>query len=173
APAQANATNTNAANRASANATNARPSAAATPARQEGAHASAPPPGATKNSPNRAAKAPAGSAQPAAGAKGSQTDAASGGASQPVEVGSLIARASQTVAPTYPAAARTARIGGRVTVYLLVDEKGEVAAVQRTEGPEMLRRAAEEAARRWKFRPAVINNQPARVTGYVSFNFAP
>ncbi|MFN2595787.1 MAG: hypothetical protein ABR563_01105, partial [Pyrinomonadaceae bacterium] len=46
APAQANATNTNAANRASANATNARPSAAATPARQEGAHASAPPPGA-------------------------------------------------------------------------------------------------------------------------------
>jgi TonB family protein len=91
----------------------------------------------------------------------------------PVEVGSLIARASQTVAPTYPAAARTARIGGKVTVYLLVDEKGDVAAVQRTEGPEMLRRAAEDAARRWRFRQTVINGQPARVTGFVSFNFAP
>jgi TonB family protein len=92
---------------------------------------------------------------------------------QPVEVGSLISRASQTVAPSYPAAARNARIGGKVTVYLLLDEKGEVAAVQRTDGPEMLRRAAEDAARRWRFRQTIINGQPARVTGFVAFNFAP
>ena len=91
----------------------------------------------------------------------------------PVEVGSLISRASQTVAPGYPAAARSARVGGKVTVYLLVDEKGEVAAVQRSEGPEMLRRAAEDAARRWRFRQTVINGQPARVTGSIVFNFEP
>lgn len=95
------------------------------------------------------------------------------GSAQPVEVGSLISRASQTVAPSYPAAARSARIGGKVTVYLLLDEKGEVAAVQRTEGPEMLRRAAEDAARRWRFRQTIINGQPARVTGSIIFNFAP
>jgi TonB family protein len=91
----------------------------------------------------------------------------------PVEVGSLIGRAAQTVAPTYPAAARSARIGGKVTVYLLVDEKGDVAAVQRAEGPEMLKRAAEDAARRWRFRQTVINGLPVRVTGFVTFNFAP
>jgi TonB family protein len=95
------------------------------------------------------------------------------GSAQPVEVGSLISRASQTVAPSYPAAARSARIGGKVTVYLLLDEKGEVAAVQRTEGPEMLRRAAEDAARRWRFHQTIINGQPARVTGSIAFNFAP
>jgi TonB family protein len=94
-------------------------------------------------------------------------------AAQPVEVGSLISRASQTVAPSYPAAARSARIGGKVTVYLLLDEKGEVAAVQRTEGPEMLRRAAEDAARRWRFHQTIINGQPTRVTGSIVFNFAP
>ncbi|MDT7543045.1 MAG: periplasmic protein TonB [Acidobacteriota bacterium] len=111
---------------------------------------------------------------PAAGQ--SQTSATNDGGTtptQPVEVGSLISRASQTVAPTYPAAARSARIGGKVTVYLLLDEKGEVAAVQRTEGNDLLRRAAEEAARRWRFRPTIINGQPVRVTGSLNFTFAP
>lgn len=121
----------------------------------------------------------------AAGANGAQQQQQSGGraaqpapnsvagSAQPVEVGSLISRASQTVAPSYPAAARNARIGGRVTVYLLLDEKGEVAAVQRSDGPEMLRRAAEDAARRWRFHPTLVNGQPARVTGSVVFNFTP
>ncbi|MCA1631028.1 MAG: TonB family protein [Acidobacteria bacterium] len=128
---------------------------------------------------------PAPAASPnAAGASGAQTQTqrarpgqpapnAVAGSAQPVEVGSLISRASQTVAPSYPAAARNARIGGKVTVYLLLDEKGSVAAVQRSDGPEMLRRAAEDAARRWRFHPTLVNGQPARVTGSIVFNFAP
>jgi protein TonB len=132
-------------------------SSGAQSSKQEGAHASAPAVASPRSS----------------GGVSAQSSGASASGAQPVEVGSLIARASQTVAPTYPATARTARIGGKVTVYLLVDEKGEVAAVQRTEGPEMLRRAAEEAARHWKFRQTIINSQPVRVTGFVTFNFAP
>jgi protein TonB len=123
-------------------------------AQRDGAHTNAP--ATTKQSPSPGANA---------------TNAAA--PATPVEVGSLIGRAAQTVAPAYPAAARTARIGGKVTIYLLIDEKGEVAAVQRTEGPDMLRRAAEDAARRWRFRQTVVNGQPARVTGFVTFNFAP
>lgn len=116
----------------------------------------------------------AGGAQTQPGASVSPPGAnAAAPSAQPVEVGSLISRASQTVAPSYPAAARNARVGGKVTVYLLLDEKGQVAAVQRSDGPEMLRRAAEDAARRWRFRQTVINGQPARVTGSVVFNFAP
>jgi len=91
---------------------------------------------------------------------------------KPVEVGSLLTKAAQTTAPTYPATARSARIGGKVTVFLMVNEKGTVEAVQRTDGPEMLRRAAEDAARRWKFRPTIINGQPVRVSGFINFNFA-
>ena len=90
---------------------------------------------------------------------------------EPVEVGSLVGRATKTESPTYPQTARAARVAGRVTVFLLVDERGNVEAIRRTEGPDLLRRAAEDAARRWKFRPTVIDGQPARVTGSIQFNF--
>lgn len=92
---------------------------------------------------------------------------------QPLNVGaSLITLAKDKIAPSYPTQARAARITGSVTVFLTVDEKGVVAAVQHADGPELLRRAAEDAARRWKFRPTLVNGQPVRVSGYINFNFA-
>ena len=123
--------------------------------------------------PQRAANtAPQPSGAQPAPAAGSAATPAAGSAPAPFEVGSLISLASQTVAPSYPATARAARVTGRVTVFLLVDEKGAVEAIRRTDGPEMLRRAAEDAARRWKFRQTLIDNKPARVSGFISFNFA-
>ncbi|MCA1616091.1 MAG: energy transducer TonB [Acidobacteria bacterium] len=59
-----------------------------------------------------------------------------------------------------------------MTVFLLIDEKGAVEAVRGTDGPELLRRAAEDAARRWKFRQTIIEDKPVRVSGFISFNFA-
>jgi len=90
-----------------------------------------------------------------------------------ISVGSLAGKARQRVFPTYPAIARAARATGVVTVHLVVDEKGDVVSVERSEGPLQLRNAAADAARRWKFHPTVVNGQPARVTGYLSFNFTP
>ncbi len=90
---------------------------------------------------------------------------------RPVEVGSLIEKATQRVNPSYPQAARTTRITGIVKVYLEIDETGTVASVQRSDGPALLRQAATEAARRWKFRPTVIGGQPVRVMGFINFNF--
>jgi TonB family protein len=90
---------------------------------------------------------------------------------KPLEVGSLLPMATDRPAPSYPPTARTARVTGRVTVFLMLDERGMVAKVERTDGPEMLRGAAADAARRWKFRPTVVNGQPVRVSGYINFNF--
>ncbi|HEV2883019.1 MAG TPA: TonB family protein [Pyrinomonadaceae bacterium] len=90
---------------------------------------------------------------------------------KPLEVGSLLPIATDKPAPSYPPTARNARVTGRVTVFLMLDEKGAVAKVERTDGPEMLRGAAADAARRWKFRPTVVNGQPVRVSGYINFNF--
>jgi TonB family protein len=90
---------------------------------------------------------------------------------QPVEVGSLIEKATQRVNPAYPQTARTARITGVVKVYLEIDEKGTVATVQRTDGPQLLKQAATDAARRWKFRPTIIGGQPVRVLGFINFSF--
>ena len=91
---------------------------------------------------------------------------------RPVAVGSLATKAKQKVSPNYPAIAKAARVTGVVTVYLIVNEKGEVETVQKLEGPPQLQQAAAEAARRWRFNPTVIDGQPVRVTGYLSFNFA-
>ena len=90
---------------------------------------------------------------------------------QPLEVGSLLPKATDKPAPTYPSTARAARITGKVTVFLMLDEKGAVAKIERTDGPELLRGAAADAARRWKFRPTVVNGQPVRVSGFINFNF--
>lgn len=91
---------------------------------------------------------------------------------QPRDVGSLIDKATQRVSPTYPQIAKTQRITGMVRVYVVVDETGTVASVQRTSGPSLLQQAAVEAARRWKFRPTMVDGQPVRVVGFINFNFA-
>jgi TonB family protein len=106
---------------------------------------------------------------PAAGAE-------SNGSAKPqdgklVNVGSLIDKATQRINPSYPQTAKTARITGIVTVYVEVDPTGVVSTVQSTSGPAMLRQAAMEAARRWKFRPTMVDGQPVRVSGFINFNF--
>jgi TonB family protein len=117
---------------------------------------------------NNAQPAPA-QTQPSGGAKSQAGSQRSGDA--PVAVGPLASKAKQKVSPTYPSIARAARVTGVVTVFLVVNEKGEVETVQRLEGPLQLQQAAAEAARRWRFNPTVIDGQPVRVTGYLNFNF--
>ena len=100
------------------------------------------------------------------------TASGSAASGSPLEVGSLVDRATQRVAPSYPSSARSARVGGVVTVYVVVNERGNVEDVSRAAGPQLLRRAAEDAVRRWRFRPTIVDGRPARVAGFVSFNFA-
>jgi protein TonB len=120
---------------------------------------------------NRAAARPtapqgnAGATPDAPAAKPSATES-------PVAVGSLAGKARQKFSPSYPSIAKAARVSGVVTVYLVVNQNGEVESVQRADGPLQLQQAAMDAARRWKFNQTIVNGQPARVTGYLSFNFA-
>jgi TonB family protein len=90
---------------------------------------------------------------------------------KPVNVGSLIEKATQKINPSYPQNAKSARITGMVTVLVEVDQNGVVSTAQSTSGPMLLRQAAMDAARRWKFRPTLIGGQPVRVVGYINFNF--
>lgn len=90
---------------------------------------------------------------------------------QPVELGSLIDKATQKISPSYPATAKNARVQGVVKVFVIVDENGTVLKVERSDGPSLLRAAAETAARQWRFQPPVVDGKPIRMTGYISFNF--
>lgn len=99
-------------------------------------------------------------------------DAAARKPGGPFSVGSLQGLAAKTVAPSYPSLAKSARISGMVTVFLVVDENGAVESVQRADGPAQLQSAASDAVRRWKFRQTLIDGQPVKVSGYVNFNFS-
>lgn len=90
---------------------------------------------------------------------------------KPVNVGSLIEKATQKISPSYPQTAKSARVTGIVTVYVEVDQTGTVSTAQSTSGPALLRQAAVDAARRWKFRPTMVEGQPVRVVGFINFNF--
>ena len=88
----------------------------------------------------------------------------------PMAVGSLIEYATAKVSPTYPPTAKATRQTGTVRVDLLIDEQGKP-EIKDLNGPGMLKQAALDAVKRWKFKPFTRDGQPVKATGYVSFNF--
>lgn len=72
--------------------------------------------------------------------------------------------------PVYPDIAQLARVQGRVVVELLVDGNGSVQCGRALAGPPLLRAAAVDAARRWKFAP--LEGAPSGlVAGSIEFEF--
>jgi protein TonB len=61
---------------------------------------------------------------------------------------------------------------GLVTVEVMIDASGKVIGARALSGPELLRDAAERAARQAKFTPALLSGQPVRVVGTISYNFS-
>lgn len=94
------------------------------------------------------------------------------GAPEPqlVSTGSLSGRESKRVTPVYPSLAKTTGVVGTVRVFAIIDEKGKV-WVTNSEGPTLLRKAAEDAARNWIFPPTIFAGKPARMAGYLDFDF--
>jgi TonB family protein len=90
-----------------------------------------------------------------------------------INIGSLLELAAQRVNPTYPTFAKTAHVTGVVRVDLVIDENGSVVSAQSATGPSVLRQAAIDASKRWKFRPTIRDGKPIRVTGFLNFNFTP
>ena len=88
-----------------------------------------------------------------------------------VELGQLNNLAVKLGTPVYPPAAQQMKIQGKVTVQIALDEKGEVVSVKAVSGHQFLRAAAEDAARRSIFKPALVGNQAIKSTGFIVFNF--
>ena len=88
-----------------------------------------------------------------------------------VSGGLLQGRAISKPAPVYPPAAKSARVGGTVVVQVEVDESGWVAKAEAVSGPEMLREAAEDAAREAQFSPTRLSGKPVRVSGLITYDF--
>jgi protein TonB len=75
--------------------------------------------------------------------------------------------------PPYPAAARAVRASGAVNVQVEINESGSVTSASAVSGHPLLRRAAEQAARRARFRPTLLSGQAVKVSGVIVYNFKP
>jgi TonB family protein len=90
-----------------------------------------------------------------------------------LDMGTLSASAvERMVKPTYPQMAHRANIEGKVTVEVELDTEGKVVDAKATSGHHMLRQAAEDAAKRSRFKPALFDGTPIRGKGVITYNFS-
>jgi TonB family protein len=76
-----------------------------------------------------------------------------------------------TVPPRYPSDAKARGIQGIVTIRVLVDKEGRVKSADVVSGDPLLRQAALDAVRQWRYKPSTLGGAPAEaeVTANVSF----
>jgi len=83
----------------------------------------------------------------------------------------LVSKAISLPQPPYPQMAKQVGIHGQVNVQILVDEQGRVVSAQSVSGNAMLTTAARDAALRARFTPTLLNGQPVKVQGVITYNF--
>ena len=81
-------------------------------------------------------------------------------------------RALTKVIPVYPPNAKKMKATGPVEVEITISEAGLVIEAKAISGHLALRSAAVEAARKWVFKPAILNGAPVRVKSVLTFVFA-
>jgi len=111
----------------------------------------------------------AGEAIPPAPGEASATDAAPKfvDISSGVAVGLLKYR----TAPVYPDIAKRLHAGGTVVMSALIGADGLVKHLQIDSGPDLLRQAALDAVRQWRYRPYLLNGQPVEVRTTINIIF--
>jgi TonB family protein len=90
---------------------------------------------------------------------------------EPINIGSINDLVIRLTVPVYPPFERQRLTEGLVLVQVTIDEEGKVIAVNATSGPKGLRKTCEDAAKRSKFKPYLVNGQPVKATGFITYNF--
>jgi protein TonB len=73
--------------------------------------------------------------------------------------------------PDYPGLARIAHIGGPVVLQAVVGKNGSVLATHVLSGHRLLRGAAQDAVRQWRFKPYMMDGHPVEVSTIVTVRF--
>ena len=76
------------------------------------------------------------------------------------------------VSPIYPTIARQMKVSGEVQVEITIDENGRVIEARAISGHPALRAAAEDAARKWVFRPMRVDGKSMKQRDVLTFNFS-
>jgi protein TonB len=73
--------------------------------------------------------------------------------------------------PVYPPIAKAAHVSGAVVLHALISKAGTIQNLQVVSGPEMLRAAALDAVRNWRYKPYVLNGEATEVETTITVNF--
>jgi TonB family protein len=76
-----------------------------------------------------------------------------------------------SVVPRYPDIARETNVQGTVVIDTVIDKSGHVVNMKVVSGPMLLRQAALDALRQWKYEPSKLDGQPTSVQMTVSIQF--
>jgi TonB family protein len=95
------------------------------------------------------------------------------GPAAPVPIGGDVkpAKLLKSVQPVYPQMARTQHVSGNVQVDALIDADGNVSAMKVLSGPALLRDAALQSLKQWKYQPAELDGKPTSMHLTVTLQF--
>ena len=85
-----------------------------------------------------------------------------------VATGLLLRKAT----PVYPPLAKSSRVSGTVVIRATISKTGAIEDVRVLSGSQMLRQAALDAVKTWRYRPYMLNNQPVEVETTVDVIFS-
>jgi TonB family protein len=75
------------------------------------------------------------------------------------------------VMPTYPRDARLLRLEGVVVMHATVTDKGRISDLKAVSGNPVLARAALDAVKQWRYRPAELNGKPTDIETDITISF--
>jgi protein TonB len=73
--------------------------------------------------------------------------------------------------PIYPPLAKTAHVAGTVELHATISTNGTIKDLRAVSGPAMLRQAAVDAVRNWRYQPYKLNSQPVEVETTINIVF--
>ena len=93
--------------------------------------------------------------------------------SKPVVISSGVATGMliDSTPPVYPPLAKTAHVAGTVELHATISTNGRIKDLRAVSGPAMLRQAAVDAVRNWRYKPYKLNNQPVEIETTINVIF--
>ena len=79
----------------------------------------------------------------------------------------------KVVKPIYPKAAQDSGLAGIVQVRATIAKNGRIVKAHAVTGPPVLRVAAEDALKQWRYQPTLLNGNPVEAKAVVEFRFGP
>ncbi len=73
--------------------------------------------------------------------------------------------------PAYPQIAKMAHVSGTVMLHAIIAEDGSIQQLTFISGPALLKQAAMDAVRQWRYAPTMLNSQPTKVDTTISVVF--